>query len=362
MITTARRPRRVSYAALGGVLALVASAPVAAAAATTATTAWRPPTTFRQVNLISDVPGLARLTDPSVVNPWGIALGPTTPLWVANNGTATATIYAGANGSSPLSKVPLTVSLPPQPTGQVFNPTEAFRERRGGTQGTARFLFDTIPGRVAVWSPDVPPLTRALSTAAVAHHVYLGLALARTSAGPRLFAADGAGRIDVFDGRYRLISTPGTFTDRWLPKGLAPYNVAALDGKVYVAYAPAPGAAASVDGAIDVYAENGRLLKRLVTGGPLDDPWGMVIAPASWSHFGGMLLVGNEENGRINAFDPATGHFAGALRDLHGTAIANPGLWGLAFGNGTFASPRDLIFAAGIDEYQHGLVGVIRPD
>lgn len=317
---------------------------------------------FRDVKLVSDEPGLARLTDRLVKNPWGIALGPDTPLWVSNNGTATATIYAGANGTDPVSKVPLDVALPPAPTGQVFNPTHHFVVRSGGASDPARFIFDTISSHVAAWSPAVPPLTKARTVAAVSNHIYLGLALAQTSAGPRLYAADGAGTIDVFDEQFRLLPMPRAFHDPALPPGLAPYNVAVLEGRVYVAYAPVPGVTASVDGVIDVFDHEGRFLRRLVTGGPLDDPWGMVLAPAGWDRFGGMLLVGNEENGRINAFDPRTGEFRGTIRDEHGRAIAHEGLWGLAFGNGVFGTPRTLIYAAGIDDYAHGLIGIIRPN
>lgn len=317
---------------------------------------------FSVVNLVSDKPGLARLTDRLVKNPWGIALGPDTPLWVANNGTATATIYAGANGRDPISKVPLDVALPPAPTGQVFNPTHHFVVRGGGTSAPARFMFDTLSSRIAAWSPDVPPLTRARTVATVSNHFYLGLAIARTADGPRLLAADGAGGIDVFDEAFRLLPTPHAFRDPQLPRGLGPYNVAVMEGRVYVAYAPVPGATASVDGVIDVFSLDGRMIRRLVTGGPLEDPWGMVLAPAHWGRFGDMLLVGNEEDGRINAFDPRTGDFKGTIRDDSGRPIAHDGLWGLAFGNGVIGTPRTLIFAAGIDEYEHGLVGLIRPN
>ena len=315
---------------------------------------------YRQVNLVSDVPGLARLTDADVVNPWGIALGPTTPLWVANNGTDTATIYAGANGSDPVSKVPLTVSVPHSPTGQVFNPTSGFGVSRGGQRAPGRFLFDTTAGRLASWSPEVEPLETAQVKAHVANRVYLGLALADTPDGPQLYAADGASGVDVFDRQYRLIARPGAFVDPHLESGLAPYNVAAMAGKIYVAYAPTPGVEAAVDGAIDVYNLRGGFLRRLVTGGRLDEPWGMVMAPAGWGHLGGTLLVGNEEDGRINAYDPMTGAYRGTVRDSSGKAIENDGLWGLAFGNGVFGTPQTLIFAAGIDEYEHGLIGLIR--
>jgi len=59
---------------------------------------------YRQTNLVSDQPGVAQLTDPNLVNPWGLAAGPTTPLWAADNGTGVASIYAGAVGGMPIAR------------------------------------------------------------------------------------------------------------------------------------------------------------------------------------------------------------------------------------------------------------------
>src|SRR6266404_7800605 len=52
-------------------------------------------TTFTQTNLVSDVPGLAAITDPNLVNPWGITLGLNSGLWVAENGTGRAESFDG---------------------------------------------------------------------------------------------------------------------------------------------------------------------------------------------------------------------------------------------------------------------------
>ncbi|HET7477411.1 MAG TPA: TIGR03118 family protein [Dermatophilaceae bacterium] len=314
---------------------------------------------FRQINLVADVAGRARLHDVNVVNPWGIAMGPT-PLWVANEGSATATVYTWpGDGSTPVKQ--LMVKVPPGTTGQVFNPTDTFLERKGGTTGVARFLFDTEGGQIVAWSNTTTPLDRSTVTAQVANHVYLGLALGQTPNGPRLFAADIIGRIDVFDPKYRLIARPGAFVDPTLPAGLGPYNVAYLDGMIYVAYA-VNGPGATVAGAISVFTTTGTFVKRLVTGGRLRAPWGMVIAPDGWGRFGGALLVGNVENGQIHAYNRHTGAALGVLRDGAGKPLANSGLWGLHFGNGIFGRADDLVFAAGVNDYRHGLVGVIRPN
>jgi uncharacterized protein (TIGR03118 family) len=319
---------------------------------------------FAQTNLVSDVPGMAALTDPLVSNPWGISLGPTTPLWVTNNNTGTATLYQGANGKQPISKVPLTVKLSPGPTGTVFNSAAAsdpddFVVTAHGKSAPSLFMFDSLAGNLIGWSLNVPPITIAHNVQHVAHALYTGLAQANTKQGDRLFAADATmGTVDVFNAKFQQV---GSFGDPSLPKNVTPYNVALLRGKLYVTFAPPPGPSTGLQGAIDVFSLSGHMIRRLVTGGPLFAPWGMVIAPRPWGGFGGDLLVGNVDNGRINAFNPNTGMFQGTLRDKNGTAIANSGLWGLAFGNGVIGTPRTLLFSAGIDGYRHGLVGLIRP-
>jgi len=187
--------------------------------------------------------------------------------------------------------------------------------------------------------------------------------------GPRLIAVGTVGFgptgvVDVFNGAFHKVNMPGAFVDP-NARALAPYNVAYLQGRVYISYASASG----TRDALSVFTPQGRFIKRLVTGAPLAGPWGMVIAPKNWGDFGGALLVGNVGDGKINAFNPGTGHRLGTLRNARGNALVNPGLWGLAFGNGTIGTPRTLLFAAGIgsgrgfgpDVYEHGLFGLIRP-
>ena len=140
----------------------------------------------------------------------------------------------------------------------------------------------------------------------------------------------------------------------------------ALKDRVYVAYA---STANNGGGGVSVFSSGGKFKKRLVTGGKLNDPWGMAIAPHEWGEFGGALLVSNVDDGKINAFNRRNGRFLGTVKDAMGKPLVNPGLWGLAFGNGTIGTPNTLLFAAGIgsapggfgDVYAHGLVGLIEP-
>jgi uncharacterized protein (TIGR03118 family) len=358
-----RRLGRIRGAlALGLVTALVALAPAAPAAAN------QPGNAYHQTNLVSDLPGLAQLTDPDLVNPWGLAAGPTTPAWVADNGTDKATIYPGFVNGSPITKAPLVVNIPGgAPTGQVFNPTPGFEVRAGEASGPARFLFDSEAGLVSGWNPGVPPSsTQAQVGASVPDAIYKGLAIATTSAGAFLYAADfHHGRIDVFDQGFNRVQLSGGFADPQIPEGFAPFNIQELGGRLYVAYAKQDAdaedeVAGPALGFVDVYSTSGQLLRHLIQHGQLNAPWGLVLAPATgFGRFSGALLVGNFGDGRINAYNQATGEFLGRLRHEDNSPIAIEGLWALRFGNGVTGTPTTLLFTAGIDDEAHGLFGAI---
>jgi uncharacterized protein (TIGR03118 family) len=348
------------------VAALLALAPAAPAAAS------HPRNAYHQTNLVSDLPGLAQLTDPDLVNPWGLAAGPTTPAWVADNGTDKATIYPGFVNGSPIQKAGLVVNIPGgAPTGQVFNPTPGFVVHDGTASGAALFLFDSEAGLVTGWSPGVPPpppSTQAQVGASVRNAIYKGLAIATTSAGTFLYGADfHHGRIDVFDQGFDRVHLSGRFRDNELPDGFAPFNIQELGGRLYVAYAKQDAlredeVAGPGLGFVDVYSTSGHLLRRLVRRGQLNAPWGLVRAPASgFGRFSGALLVGNFGDGRINAYDPSSGEFLGRLRHEDGSPIEIEGLWALRFGNGVTGNPTTLLFTAGIDDEAHGLFGAIEP-
>jgi uncharacterized protein (TIGR03118 family) len=396
--------RRVAVSGLAScVLVLGVLAAQAAAPATARGHHSHHRSAFTQVNLVSDIEGMAQITDPALKNPWGLAFGPSTPAWVANNFNPASkcpesdpecipapedlltkiTLYSGANATTPLvTKVPLEVSGS-SPTGVVFNPTTSFVINQGGVDTPARFLFnetflnsagDAPEARITGWSNVPAPAPSTTSTDArkdPALHFGLALVPGEDDDDSMLLAADGVnGVIDVFDSKFQPVTTPGLFTDPGAAEdGLAPYNVTFLDGRVYVAYFNDPEAAGFSLGAVSVFKPDGRFKKRLVTSRKLEGPWGMAIAPDDWGRFGGRLLVGNVDNGKIFAFNKSNGHFRGTVRDAHGDPIVNPGIWGIAFGNGTIGTPRTLLFVAGVGEevggfgdeiYEHGL-GRSRP-
>ena len=337
------------------VLGALAAAPVGAA----------PPTNrYDQVDLVSDLPGRAQLTDPLLVNPWGLALSPTSPIWVANNGTGTATLYRGATGATPVSKVALEVTVSGgAPTGQVFNDTTSFVVSGSAGSGPARFLFVSEGGDVTGWTPAAEP-----TTAVVAAHtegaVYKGLALVHAPSGPQLLAADfHHGRVDVFDAAFHPVADPTAFVDPSMKAGYAPFNVFTSGPYVYVAYAKQDAAAEDEVaghgfGFVNRFDLTGHGRHRVASHGNLDAPWGMAIAPAAFGPYAGALLVGNFGDGRIGVY--SGDEFLGQLRDRANRPIEIDGLWALLPGTATSGGSDGLWFSAGIDDERHGLVGVLR--
>jgi uncharacterized protein (TIGR03118 family) len=332
---------------------------------------------YRQTNLVSDINGIAAFTDPNLINPWGIAFSPTGAFWVADNGTGFSTVYNGKGQPVP-PKSPLVVSIPPasgsgpgSPTGTVFNGTTGFVISQGTASGPAAFLFGAEDGTISGWNPAVSPTSAIIAVNNSASAVYFGLALASNNDGTFLYAANGLestahpnGTIDVFNQNFAPASLQGSFTDPHLPAGYAPYNIQAIGGSLVVAYFLESNSPPQVgQGFVDVFDTQGNLIRRLISHGPLDAPWGLVRAPGNFGQFSHALLVGNVSNGLINAFDFKTGNFLGTLKDEGGHPIQNGGLWALTFGNGGMGGDQHtLYFAAGIGDYGHGLFGAITLD
>jgi uncharacterized protein (TIGR03118 family) len=306
---------------------------------------------FTQTNIVSSINGLAAVTDTDLKNPWGVSFGPTSPFWVSDNATGLSTLYSGAGV-----KAGLVVTIPGGvPTGQAFNSTSAFNGDR--------FLFAGEDGTIAGWRGALGTTAEVLQLPGP-DAVYKGLAVGTTASGTYAYAANfHTGKVDVLKGSFGLPDLAGNFTDPTLPAGFAPFNVETINGQLYVTYAkqdggiedePGPG-----NGFVDIFTLDGVFVSRLISGGPLNSPWGMALAPASFGALGGDLLVGNFGDGTINAFS-ATGAFLGTLADASGNPLVNDGLWALSFGNnGPGFSPSKLYFTAGLDDETEGLFGSI---
>lgn len=349
MILSRRTPRRVAVA-LGTVILAIAT--------TSGGDAMASP--YKAVNLVSDGGVPALHTDHNLVNAWGVAFGPG-PIWIADNGTGKATIYDGRGNA-----LSLVVTIPGgAPTGTVFNGSPGFVVSKGRESGPSLFVFDSEAGVISGWSPTTDASHAIVGFKARDGAIYKGLALAMRGDRPFLFAADfHNAKVDVLNDHFHRVIEPGAFVDPAIPKRYAPFGIQTIGSRVLVTFAKQDADREDeVDGAglgfVDAFNPEGRLLRRLVSQGRLNAPWGLARAPTKFGPLGGSLLVGNFGDGRINAFNPFTGDFVGVLR-ANGAPFAVPGLWGLSFGNGQPTQSRTtLFFAAGPADESHGLYGRI---
>ena len=338
------------------------SAVAGLAATLCASSAWAVPE-FHQNNLVSDIPGLAANTDPDLVNPWGISSSPTSPFWVSDNGTGLSTLYRVNPVTDATVKQALVVSIPGDGsvTGQAFNSAAATASNFHGDV----FLFTSEDGTVSGWRGALGTAAETLQLGS-SSNVYKGTSFVTTGGHSYLYSANfRAGTIDVLKGDPAAPSLVGSFTDPGLPSGFAPFNIQQLGGKLYVTYALQDASkkdevAGAGLGFVSVFDLQGNFLGRVGSGGTLDAPWGLAIAPASFGTLAGDLLVGNFGDGRINAFDLATNSFIGQLLGLDGAPLSIDGLWALTTGNGGGAgSPDRLYFTAGLNDEADGLFGSI---
>ena len=325
---------------------------------------------YSQTNLTSDLPGVANNTDPRLVNPWGISFAPTNAFWISDNNSGLSTLYNGHG-----KRQTLVVTVPPakgskmgSPTGTVFSSfSSAFMVTENGVSGPSGFLFDSEDGTISGWNALVDQTHAILAVDnSRSGAVYKGLAIAAINSQPYLYAANFyAGTIDVFDKNFAPAKLRGSFHDSAIPQGYAPFNVQSIGTNLYVTYAQQDKARHdSVSGCgrgfLDVFTDDGLLLKHLVSRSQLNAPWGVALAPANFGQYSNDLLVGNFGDGAINAFNPANGTFLGTLLNSQGKAIHIDGLWALAFGSGgESGKPNQLFFTAGIQHEQHGLFGMI---
>jgi uncharacterized protein (TIGR03118 family) len=359
------------------VLALLASVGLLMVGALPATAAnINSQNAFVVTNLQSDVPGRAAHTDPDLVNGWGIAALPTSPWWVADNGTHRSTLYNGNTGL----KVALTVDVagaggPADPTGIVANTSAEFViTGSSGATTAARFIFDSEDGTVSAWNGGPASVLKATSPDGA---IYKGLAIGSVGTGAAsksyLYATDfHNARVDVYDGTFALQAWAGAFVDPGIPAGYAPFGIQNIAGQIFVTYAKQDADAEDEIagpglGFVSAFGTDGSFHGRVASGGDLNAPWGLTWAPASRERFGGHLLVGNFGDGRINGYRASDGSWEarGHLKGTDHQPIVIDGLWGIGFGNndgtnnGGAGPTSTLFFAAGPDDESHGLFGSI---
>lgn len=331
---------------------------------------------YTQTNLSSDIPEYAATLDPNLRNPWGLSRPNSSQLkenewWAADQVTGVSTLY-DANGAV----VPLTITIPSANGASVGSPA-------GTVYSSRNFVFATLDGTISQWTAATAPTGGANSlpkgtphpantTTCTGCHVtyavlevnhagasYQGITIATYNGTPAYYVANSNGGIEAYDSNYNPVSLPpGAFSDINIPAGFTPANVQAAGGRIYVTYnAPNNGG----NGYVDAFTTAGTKIVTLQQGSWFNQPWGVVQAPSNFGALSKLLLVGNTGSGLIAAFNPSNGKFAGFIKDSAGTPIANPGLWGLSFGDGnTQSGPTNVLyFNAGIQNNVHGLFGAI---
>ena len=364
---------------------------------------------YKQTNLVSNTLGIAPVTDPQLINAWGLSRGSGSAWWVSDQGTGLSTLYNG-----PGAKQSLIVTIPPadptnkntpigSPTGTIFNGSQNDFLLAPGK--AAAFLFSTGDGTIAGWNPNVamdqgaaPPSTHAVTVVKTTDgSAYTGLTSAFVDGKPYLYAANFAkGRVDVYDSAFQRVglSKKGSghdsdedndgpfpknaFTDEHLPRNYVPFNVQAIGNDIVVTYVlHEEGSIFESDGPglgfVNIYSSTGRLLQRLEHGDWLNAPWGVALAPLDFGRFSHDLLVGQfagggntQSSGYIAAYDLATGKFDGLLQDATGKPLAINGIWAISPGNGSpgnndpaAAPAATMYFTAGPNQGSGGLFGYL---
>lgn len=312
---------------------------------------------YVQTNLVSDtVSNNAARLDSTLVNAWGIAINPAGVLWINANGTNVSEVY-DKNGLA--KRLPVKV---PTPSGIVFNSTTDFMIT--ATSSVPKFIFASEDGKLYAWASG--DSARTVVDRSAGGSVYKGIELANDGTANFLFATDfHNGKIDVFDKSYNLVASK-PFLDPSIPAGFAPFNIRLIDSVLYVTYAKqlapdnhddqkGPG-----NGYVNIFNTNGSLVKRFVSQGKLNSPWGIEKAPEGFGQGKRVILVGNFGDGHINAYKEGEGEFLRPLTS-YGMPIVIDGLWAITFPDNNIPGddPNKLYFTAGPNDESHGLFGYL---
>ena len=318
--------------------------------------------TYSWTNFQSDIAGVAQHTDANLVNPWGMAASPNGIIWVSDNGTGVSTLY-NQDGTARS----LVVTIPTAarnrgtgtPTGVVLNSTQFFQVTKNGNSAPAIFIFVSEDGSISGWNPNLDQTNAIIAVDngtnhGVNHAVYKSVTLGVANGHNFLYASNfHTGKVETYDENFHEV-TPNGFEDPNLPTGYAPFGIRNFNGQIFVTYAKQDHAkhddvAGPGFGFVNVFDTSGNLLRRLISNGNLNAPWGLALV-------NGELWVGNFGDGMINNYDPTTGTFIETLMRADGTPLQFDGLWDLLpLGSGVY-------FTAGIADEAHGLFGLITED
>jgi len=313
-------------------------------------------------NFQSDIAGVAEHVDLNLVNPWGMAASSGGTIWVSDNGTGVSTLYNQAGVANSL-----IVSIPTaarnkgtaNPTGVVFNSTTSFPVRAHGNSQPSRFIFVSEDGSISGWNPALDQ-THAIiavdngTNNGISRAIYKGVTLGVANGHNFLYATNfHSGRVETYDENFQQ-TNPNGFADPSLPQGYAPFGIRNINGQIYVTYAlqdhkKTDDVAGDGNGFVNVFDTSGIFVRRLVSNGNLNAPWGLALVEDE-------LWIGNFGDGKINNYDPTTGAFLETISRADGTPLVFQGLWDL------LPLSSGVWFTAGIADEEHGLFGVITED
>jgi uncharacterized protein (TIGR03118 family) len=331
---------------------------------------------YTQTNLVSDQPGVAAVTDPSLVNPWGLSRSATSPWWVANNNSGTSTLYTGAGAIIPINGNGIVTIPPPKgspagtvstPTGTVFNGVAT--DFLVGPDASAAFLFVTEDGTISGWAGGPAAILEVDNSDGGSPRgaVYKGATTALWNGKVFLYVTNfRSGRVEVYDSTFKRVKiSEELFDDDRIPRDFAPYNIQNIGGTLFVTYAKQDAArhdsvAGTGLGFVEMYQPDGQHIGHLQTGPWLNAPWGVVWTPRDFGTFSNSILVGNFGSGKIASYNGFTHEFIGFVQNPDNSILTIDGLWSLTFGNGGAAGPSTtMFFSAGPDGETHGLFGTL---
>jgi uncharacterized protein (TIGR03118 family) len=331
-------------------------------AALSFTAAFARADTYSWTNLQSDIPGVATHVDPNLINPWGMAASSGGTIWVSDNGAGVSTLYSqDGTARSLVVTIPTAARNKAQgnPTGVVFNSTSFFKVTLNGNSQPGRFIFVSEDGSISGWNPALDGTHAIIAVDNGTNNgtnraVYKGATLGVADGHNFLYVTNfRSGQVETYNENFKQVN-PNGFADPNLPAGYAPFGIRNINGEIFVTYAlqdakRTDDVAGPGNGFVNVFDTSGNLIRRLVSKGNLNAPWGLALVDDE-------LWVGNFGDGRINNYDPTTGAFLETIGRADGTPLEFDGLWDLLpLGDGVY-------FTAGIADEEHGLFGLITED